>query len=450
MNRVYSKMLVLALLSTTMALLTPSFTFAQKAVEIRPVAAQVNRENPPRPAPEQLPGIDPSPRLSLTDLESMSIVSNPSIGRAQALVQSARGNWVQVGLAPNPVVGYSGQQIGSRGLAEQDGVVINQDIVRLKKLRLNRHVAEQEIFRAERQLAAQQQRVVTDVRVAYFQVLAAQRLIDTNIELVQIGQRGVQTAQKLFDAKEVGKADVLQAQIEIENAEILLNSNQNRHQSGWQQLSAVVGRPELTAQPLAGDLEVSMAKYTFEETLSRLSSSSPEIAIAMANIERARWAYQRALVESSPNIAVQGLVNARDNGIGGRSDGAVQITLPLPIWNRNQGGITQALGEATAAERALNQLELSLQNRLAPVFERYSNARNRVERYQSRVLPAAQEALDLSRQTYEVGETGFGSLLIAQRTYSQTRISYLESLRELRIAEAEMEGMLLAGSLDQP
>jgi outer membrane protein, heavy metal efflux system len=386
--------------------------------------------------------------LSLDDLEQMALSANPSVARASALVEAARGNWVQVGLPPNPSIGYEGQQIGSRGLAEQDGVFVGQEIVRGGKLRLNRNIAAQEIAKAEHQLAAQQQRVLTDVRVAFYQVLIAQRQESLTSELRAIAAEGVKTAEALQRGKEVGKVDVVQAQLEQENADILVQNAQNRARAAWQTLASVVGNPELPSQPLEGDLEEQRATHEWQATLQRLQTSSPEIAAAMAEIERARWAAERARVEKTPNVTVQGLVNWRDNGIGGRSDGSVTVGVPLPLWNRNQGGIVQAAQQAAAAERALQQLELSLQNRLAPVYERYSNALNQVTKYRTKILPAAKESLDLMRQTYQAGETGYVNLLTAQRTYSQTNLNYLESLRELRAAEAEIEGLLLSGSLE--
>jgi len=126
----------------------------------------------------------------------------------------------------------------------------------------------------------------------------------------------------------------------------------------------------------------------------------------------------------------------------------VTVSIPIPILNRNQGGIMKAQSEVVAAERALTQLELSLTNRLTPNFERYSNARNQVDRYRAAILPAAAESLDLSRKMYQAGETGYLNLLTAQRTFAQTHLQYLDSLRQLRIAEAEIEGLLLSGSLD--
>lgn len=386
--------------------------------------------------------------LTLEDLEQMALGGNPSIARAQALVSAAHGNWVQVGLPPNPTVGYQGQQIGSRGQAEQDGALIEQEIVRGGKLRLSREVAAQEVARARQELAMQQQRVLTDVRIAYYQVLVAQKQKSMTDQLVEIANRGSEAANALFDAKEVSRADVLQAELEVENAQILAQNARNRTFAGWQQLAAVIGDPQLQPQPLDGELGFHREMIAWDGAVERLLSNSPEIAVAVTNIERARWSLERAIVEPRPNVTVQGMVNWRDNGIGGSSDGELQVSLPLPTWNKNQGAIAQAQCELVAAQRALEQLELNLQQRLAPVYERYQNARNQVARYEARILPAAQESLDINRRMYAAGETGYITLLTAQRTYSQTQLNYLDALRELRAAEAEIDGLLLSDSLE--
>lgn len=426
---------------------------AQTASADQPAVQQVQHLEPvPAAEPETLPPATLKPvelgKLTLADLEQMALAANPSVARAVALVEAARGNWVQAGLPPNPSVGYEGQQIGSDGRAEQDGVFIQQEIVRGGKLRLSREVAAQEISKAEQQLAVQQQRVVTDVRVAFYQVLIAERQQKLTGELRDIAAEAVKVAEALLKGKEVGRPDVIQAQLELGNAEILAQNAQNRYAAAWRTLATVIGDPNRSPQPLDGNVEESRPEQQWDASLQRLLSSSPEIAAAMAEIERARWAVERAYVEKTPNVTVQGLVNWRDNGIGGDSDGGVTVGIPLPIWNRNQGGIIQAEGQAVAAERALQQLELSLQNRLAPVFERYASALNQVNKYRSQLLPAAKESLDLARRLYQAGETPYLNLLTAQRSYAQTNLNYLESLRELRSAEAEIEGLLLSGSLE--
>ncbi|WP_425619145.1 TolC family protein [Anatilimnocola sp. NA78] len=423
---------------------------------VTPVAAQQ-----PLPPPAALPapllksepvpvpvGMPPQPiqELTIEILESIAQMENPSIGRAASLVEAAKGNWVQVGLAPNPTTGYEGQQLGSGGRAEQHGVFVEQELVRGGKLRINREVAAHEIGRASQELAAQRQRVTTDVRIAFYQALVAQRQEQLTNHLSTNAAQNLKASQSLFDQKEVGKLDVLQAQLESRNMQILIVNARNRRAASWQQLATLVGRPHWSMQILAGDLD-QVPQHTWQQALHTLLGTSPEIAIAMTNIERARWQAERARVEKTPNITVRGLVNVVDNGIDGDPDGSIMVGMPLPIWNRNQGALVQAQHQAAAAERALEQLELNLQNRLAPVYERYSNALNQVKEYRENILPVAQETLDLSRRLYEAGEGGFINLLTAQRTFTQTNLAYLEALRELRTAAAEIEGLLLSNSL---
>lgn len=409
---------------------------------------------PPRQLPmngvEQLPAPhgppQPMPDLTLEVLETIAQTENPSIARAASLYEAARGNWVQAGLGPNPNAGFEGQQLGSGGRAEQHGIWVEQELVRGGKLRVNREIAAQEIGRANQELTAQRQRVTTDVRVLFYQALIAQRQEQLSNDLATNAGQNLTASENLLKQKEVGRLDVLQAQVEVRNAQIAVVNARNRRAAAWQSLTTVLGRPHWHMQVLVGDLE-SIPQLTWNDSLHRLVSSSPEIGIALTNIERARWRAERARIEKIPNVTLRGMVNVIDNGINGDPDGSVMVGVPLPIWNRNQGALIQAQHEAAAAERALEQLELNLQSRLAPVFERYSNALNQTKEYRENILPAARESLELSRRLYQAGEAGFLSVLTAQRTYSQTNLAYLEAQRDLRTTAAEIEGLLLSGSL---
>jgi cobalt-zinc-cadmium efflux system outer membrane protein len=418
--------------------------WSQRDTELRFAdAAPTSVETMPTPLDEA----DANRGLTLEQLEQKAVASNPSLRRLAALVGAARANTLQVGLRPNPNIGYEGQQLGSGGLAEQHGILFSQEVIRGGKLRLNRAVANHERMRVEQDLAAQEQRVLTDVRTAFYQVLLAQRQIELTNNLIRISDEGSQSVDALFKAKEAGRADILQAQLESENARILAENAQNRHDSAWRSLAAIVGEPDLPPQPLLGDATGSPKEFTYQDSLSRLLELSPEVSAAMMEVERARAALERARVEPVANVSFQGLFNWQDNGIGGKPDGGVAVSVPVPLFNRNQGGIARAEHQLIAARHALSQLELDLQNRFAPVFEQFANARNQVDRYQKTILPAAQESLDLTRKMYGAGEANYTTLLTAQRTYSQTQINYLETVRALRIGEVEIDGLLLRGSL---
>lgn len=408
------------------------------------------RQEIPAPnSPPMVPELAPPPAvteaLTLADVENMALAQNPTLIRAQAIVTAAQGNWVQVGLPFNPQVGYLGQQLGSGGRAEQHGLLIQQEFIRGKKRQLNRSVAAQEVVAAQQQLATQEQRVLTDVRLAFYDALLAQLRLRLAQQLAATAQQGVETVDQLRRAGESSRSDQLQAGLELNTAEILVVTSQNRHAASLRNLAAVVGVLELPVTDLSGDLEVVPEEQSWGESLDRLLAMSPEIANAAANIERARWALQRAIAEPIPNMTLQGVVMS-DNGIGGRTDSIIQLMMPIPVLNRNQGAIQRAHAEVVSAEHAMAQLELRLQSQLAPVFERYASSSNQFRKYRELILPAAQESLELVRQGYKAGEYPFLNLLNAQRTYFQTNLQYLEVLRELRSSAVEIEGMLLRDS----
>ena len=75
--------------------------------------------------------------------------------------------------------------------------------------------------------------------------LIAQKMIDTNDQMVRIGEEGARAAEQLWAAAEVSRADVLQARIEAEMAKVNRNVAENRHRAAWRRLAGLLGRPDM-------------------------------------------------------------------------------------------------------------------------------------------------------------------------------------------------------------
>lgn len=412
-------------------------------------AAKQQSDNP-APVPDSIQpqtlGQQQALGLGLAELEQLACQYNPTILRFSALVASARGLAYQAGRMPNPTVGYQGQQIGSKGKAEQQGATFNQDFIRREKRQLDRAVASQEVAQAEQRLAAQQQRVLTDVRSAYYRVLYVQQQILALEDLKGIAQKAVDIAKQLLAAEEVAKTDLLQAEVEKQQAELQLANAQYTLQSAWSQLSAVVGQP-IPLQPLAGDFFAPTDTFDFDQTLAWFCAQSPDVLAANARIYQARNYLQRQIVEPRPNMSVQGLYNFVDNGIGGKPDAGLGVAVPLPLWNKNEGNIQSARQELIAAEQLLAQVQLRIKQELSVVVEQYNRAHSQATYLNDEILPRVQQTLDLTRKTYEAGEVNFVALLTVQRTYTQNKLAYLDALAMARKAEVDLRGMLLSGSL---
>lgn len=396
----------------------------------------------PRPAQSAL---TPADALRLSDLEQQALQNNPALSQARARVQAARGEWEQAGLYPNPVTGYAAEEMGDDGTAGKQGGFIGQEFVTGGKLRLNRAVVSQEIARLQQELAAQRYRVLTDVRARFYETLIAQRAVELTRRLMETAEEGVRAAEALLQAQEGSRVDLLQARVEANNARILYQNAERRRQGAWRRLATVVGTPDMPERPLAGDVETSESTHEWNEALSRLLAESPELAAASAAVQSARWALERARVEWLPNIDVRASIQY--NNVNGDDLAGVDVGLPVPLFNRNQGNVRAAEARLLAAQRNMQRVRLSLQDRLAEVFQQYDSARQQVETFRNAILPDAEETLELVRVGYQQGEFGYLSLLTAQRTYFQSNLDYLQALLQLKSAEVQIEGLLLGESL---
>jgi cobalt-zinc-cadmium efflux system outer membrane protein len=395
--------------------------------------------------PEPLP---PTDVLTLEALEEMAIVSNPSLKQAMARICALRGKWVQAGLPPNPSVGYVASEIGNEGAVGQQGAFVGQKFIRGNKLERSQAVVAAEIALAEQQMAAAEQKVRTDVRKGYYEALLAQRRVELAEELVRLSGEAAEASKSLWKAQEIPLAGLLQAEVQEQNRFVVLRTSQNRLRRAWRSLSARIGPIELPVQPLVGDVDALPASLDWQQQLDRIQSLSPEVSAAMADVDRARRALGRACVEAVPDINTQLSVqydDSTDDTITG-----IQVGMPLPIWNRNQGGIRQAKSEVTEAVRNADRVQLALARRLADAYLAYSDARFTAETYAIEILPRAERTFQLVQQGYQQGEVGYLDSLVAQQTFSQTNLTYLDALGSLWQSHVFIEGLLLEDGLSRP
>lgn len=396
-----------------------------------------------------LPPVEPeTDGLTLNQFENLALQNNPTLVQANAKVQSAQGRHLQAGLYPNPEVGYTASEIGDDGRAGQQGAFVSQQFVRGQKLGLSQQVASQEIRQAMRDLESQQLRVLNDSRREFYSVLVAQESVRISEELLAIAEKAVAASTELLQAQESGRVDLLQAKVEMESARIGLTNANLRYHASWRRLAAVAGVPGMAPAAVVGDLHAPQVNLSWNDELSRILASSPQLAAARAGVARSRWAVRRAQAEPIPNVDIQSSVQY-DNATGDAIAG-LQVGVPLPLYNRNQGGIREANAGLVAATAEVGRVELALQEQLALAFEQYSRARNQVEKYSLEILPSAKRSLELVNLGYQGGEFSYLTLLTSQRTFSQANLAYLSALDEMWASGIAIDGLLLVDSLQTP
>ena len=299
---------------------------------------------------------------------------------------------------------------------------------------------------AEQRLAVIQQRLLTDVRQRYYDLLVAQETVTMADELVKISQNAVDVSQRLLEAKEAAQTSVLQSEIELQNASVVKRQAENQRLAARRKLAGLLGEAELSLDYVDGNVRELIALADFEQSFDEVVNSSPEIAALFADVEQKRRQLQREIVEPIPNVTWQTSLQydfLTDDVIPG-----FQIGMPIPTLNRNQGAIHQARHQIVAAERRAEKKALDLRQRLASAYENYLDSKLQVDAFDSEIIPKAKETLELVSKGYREGEIDFLQLLTAQRTYSQINLTYVQQLKQLWRQHVEIQGLLLSGSLE--
>jgi cobalt-zinc-cadmium efflux system outer membrane protein len=393
--------------------------------------------------------------LTLVELEQMALTNNPTLAQAAAEIRAAMGRKLQSGLYPNPIVGYQGEQIrgGVQGGGEQ-GFFVSQDIVLGGKLALNRRVLEQEKKQADAEGEEQRLRVINGVRMFYFQALAAQEMVDLRRKLGKLADDAVLTSHQLGNVGQADRPDVLQAEVEGEQAELAVVAAEQNQLRAWRALAATVGKPEMPLTHLAGDLE-ELPEDNSDEWLQAIIQESPAVRIAELGVLKAEASLARAKREPIPDLQLRGglqqnreLEATTNHPIG--LQGFAEVGVQIPIFNRNQGNVQASRADVDRAQREVQRVQLVLRERAATLLQNYTTSRSVVEKYRNHMIPRARRAYELYLKSYGAMATAYPQVLVSQRTLFQLQADYITALGNLWGNSIALKGFLLTDSLEAP
>lgn len=406
---------------------------APRAPQLLPVVASAT----PAQAPAQ------TRTVGVDEFVQFAISRNPRLVRATFAAEAARGRSVQAGLYPNPVLAVTGDELGDRqgpgGI--WTGPQLTQEIVTGRKLTLSQAVAAKEADRATLSILTERYALVGAVRSQFYEVLSLRRRAEILAEVVKLAEQAVTQSQTLFDAKLVPRLDVVQLEVELERFRAEFETVERELPAAYRRLAATAGDNRLPVLALAGSLDAPLPEYDLEQTRETVISCHPEIRSAQVGIERAKFGLRRAQAEPIPNVTVStGYVRQNQNR---SSDWMVGVSVPVPLWNRNQGNVRAAQAEVGVAVQDVGRIENELADRVATAFRPYAAARKRAERYRDSLLPRAEETYKLSLEAFKGGQFEYLRVLQAQRAVAEARLEYNRALGEAWRAAADLSGLLL-------
>jgi len=408
------------------------------------------------PAPELLKDVATHPPMALADFEALADANNPTLKQANAFVRRSQEQARQARLYPNPSVGYQGEQIrgGSYGGGEQGGFV-QQTVVLGGKLGLRRGIYEQQKRSDQIGVEEQTYRVHGDVQQAFYDALTAQATVQLRQRLLGVSLDAMETVHQLANVGQADAPDILQTEVEAEQAKVDYVTAQRHYLQTFRTLSALAGKGELPVSPLQGELEKTPG-LNAEQMVDSIVADSPTIKRAQQEAAVAQARLKDAKRESVPDLQLRAGEqyngeHVRENptkAAGAQSFASAGINIPL--WNRNQGNVGAAKAEIERAEQDVARAQLSLRQQAAPLAQSYLSAQFEADRYKTQLIPRAARAYELYLKKYQNMAQAYPQVLVSQRTLFQLQISYLMALHDVWRSAIALQNYTLTGGLDTP
>ena len=379
--------------------------------------------------------------LSFDEAVSKTLNLSPGLRIAENEVTVSAGNKIQSGFYPNPVAGYTVENVsGNKNWQGWGAAESRYEIAQLIELggkRGYRHKTAQYQYEAARAgLKANQLVTFNKLLKLFTQAAVAQENFKLGVDQTEIAEEVYKTVS---DKVEAGKVSLIQqnkAEIARSTAQINVEKAKAEFQKSKERLSALWGAfsPDFDKLVFAF-YEIDPPK-PFEEYLLNVRNNPELIRSQMQQLA----AHENVNLEKSltiPDVTVTlGYKTARDTGNKGMVFG---LSIPIPIFNQNQGNIQKARAEMLKAQNQYIELELALENKLSIAHKELVRAYNEAELIRATVLKAAMQSFELAKEGYKEGKFEYLDMLDSQKTLFDVKEKYIQSLQKYHQSLADIE-----------
>lgn len=376
--------------------------------------------------------------LSLSDSFELALKANPDIAVAIREREALVGTKIQAATRPNPFVSTSIQD--TRSATRQIFLQLNQEIELGDKRTARMEAADAFYSKADAELAAKKAEIHANVLLAFYEVLVAQERVTLAKSSVEVAESALDAAAKRVKAGKSSPVEQTKSNVAAATAKIELVQAATQLNNSRKRLSALWGDNAPSFEQATGDV-TNIPEINPHNDLQALIDASPSIKLAKLEINAREAVTKIERSKAVPNITLSaGVLNNQE--LGGLNQALLGLSIPIPVFDRNQGNIQEAVGRKYKAEDELIALKNKIQTNLLAQYERLSAARQASLSLQNDILPNAQSAFDAANRGFSLGKFNFLDVLDAQRTLYQAKSQYINALLEAHQSVAEIERIL--------
>ncbi len=393
------------------------------------------------------PALADSAALTLEAAWQRAEEANPTLRTAQAAVPAAEGELrdARAPLWNNPQLSAERKrkevpQVSGPTQTNRDWSVGLAQTFEVAGQQGDRRAAAEQSLAATRQAIAETRRQVrAEVESRFVRVLSLQARIRTEEETLSLIEDAAQAVGKRVAAGEDSRLDGNLARVEAERARNQVAQLREQLVQARADLAASLQLPPSELPEAQGALDPAAAvPYSLEELLN--SAAARPVLRALDHREQAaksRLELERAIrypdVTVGLNTGREGPSDAREKIVG------LSVSLPLPLFRQNAGGIGRATTEYTQTQIEREATGRDVRAQVTALWERFTNLAARVRRLKESVLPSLEENRRLSAISFRAGEIGLLQLLLVNRQVLDGQRDLLDARTELRLTKVALE-----------
>ncbi len=382
---------------------------------------------------------EPSGALTRPTALALALQHNPALAAFAWDVRAADARRVQAGALPNPVAEIEFEEFGGDrhgGSDMESTIALSQEVElggrRAASMRAAAHERDRAGFRYERM----RREVMRATARAFAETLAAQRRVELAQEAAKIAQNVSEAIAKSFAAGAVPQLDAVAARMEAAAAQSECAAAAHALERARVGLAAMWGKSAASFARVEGELDVELRVPPLERLRGRLAEN-PELLSAGKGVDAQAAQVDVERARRIPAVTLQAGYRRIERE---RVDTFVAgIAVPLPLFDRNTGGIREAEARLARAEWERRASAAELDASLRRAYSTLLALAQERQTYRKELLPGSQATFDATTEGYKQRTLGYLELLTAREKLSKVRREYVDVLERCAAAVSEIE-----------
>ncbi|PZE09240.1 TolC family protein [Pseudomonas sp. 57B-090624] len=362
--------------------------------------------------------------VSLDEALRIAAENNPELAAANWSVPISQGERTQAGLFQNPEISWEMED--TRSDTRTTTVQLTQPIELGGKRGARIELADRGVDAAQVEVERARNALRAEVIQGFYGVLLSQLRVDLASESMTLAERGMTIAQGRVRAGSASPIEATRAGVQLSEVRLELKRAQAELVNAQALLKASMGADSSAAQvAVEGDASGIPTPPALQELLEGLENT-PEMRLATLNIAQQDASYGVERAQRIPDLSIS--VGSQYSAADRERVNLVGLSMPIPLFNRNQGNVYAAARRADQARDSRNATLLRMQASVQQTVDLWRTASEEIDSFNKDILPSAKSAVESATRGFEMGKFGFIEVLDAQRTLIGARNQYVAAL----------------------